>query len=311
MIPLVIDTDPGVDDAVALLLAAGSPEVRLDAVTTVFGNVDLDTTTRNAQRLLALAGRADVPVGVGADRPLVHPQPYRAAEWHGEDGLGGFAHTLPDAAAPVDDRTAVELLADVLRAAAEPVTIAAIGPLTNVALLLAVHPGLASRIGRLVVMGGSLSGGNTTAAGEFNIWSDPEAARRVLVEEAVPTTLVPLDLTTRLWVGGEWLDRLAAGGTAAATLARVIEHYRAKYHAYSGIDGVALHDAVAVLEAAVPGTLRTTPMPIEVLCDAGPGRGLTLADRRRTATGRVVDVALDADLDAVKETILARLTRGG
>lgn len=308
MIPLVIDTDPGVDDAVALLVALGSPEADLLAVTTVYGNVDLATTTTNAHRLLAMAGRADIPVGVGADRPLVHPQPYRAAEWHGEDGLGGFAHTLPSPAAASDPRGAVGLMADVLRSSPEPVTIAAIGPLTNVALLLAVHPELADRIARVVIMGGSFVGGNTTAAAEFNIWSDPEAARRVLVEERVPTTLVPLDLTGNSWVDRTWLGALAAGGGAGATLARIIEHYRAKYTSFYGRDGVVLHDALAVLEAIAPGSLATTPLAVEVSCDLGPARGATLTNRYAAAAERMVDVALDADLDAVRADVLRRLT---
>jgi pyrimidine-specific ribonucleoside hydrolase len=311
VIPLVIDTDPGVDDAVALLVALHSPEVRVEAVTTVYGNVDLATTTANALRLLALGGRPDVPVASGADRPLVHPQPYRADAWHGADGLGGRADRLPPPASGVDPRGAVALIADVLRAATQPVTIAAIGPLTNIALLLAVHPQLTAKIGRLVVMGGALGGGNTTPAAEFNVWSDPEAARRVLVEEAVPTTLVPLDLTTRSLVRAPWLEALAASGQRGEVLAGVLEHYRVRYREFYGEDGVVLHDALAVLEAAVPGTLRTTAMPVEVACDHGPARGAVIGDRFRLGTGRTVDVALDADLPAVQAELLRRLTANG
>lgn len=307
MIPLVIDTDPGVDDAVALLLALRSPEVRVEAVTTVYGNVDLPTTTVNALRLLALGGRPDIPVAAGADRPLVHPQPFRAKEWHGDDGLGGQSDRLPAPASNADPRDAVTLLTEVLSRSAEPVTIAAIGPLTNVALLLAAHPGLAPRIGRLVVMGGALGGGNTTPAAEFNVWSDPEAARRVLVEESVPTTLVPLDLTMRGWVGAGWLDALGAGGPMGTVLAGVLQHYRRRYHDVYGDDGVAIHDAVAVLEAIAPGTLRTTPLPLEVACDHGPARGAVIADRVGSGAGRTVDVALEADLAAVHAELLRRL----
>jgi pyrimidine-specific ribonucleoside hydrolase len=308
VIPLIVDTDPGVDDAVALLVAMGSAEAQLRAVTTVFGNVGLETTTVNAQRLLALGGCPDVPLGVGADRPLVYAQPNRAADVHGADGLGGLAGTLPAPAAPPDRRGAVELIADVLRAADAPVTIAAIGPLTNVALLLSVHPSLASRIGRLVVMGGALAGGNTTPVAEFNVWSDPEAAHRVLVEERLPTTLVPLDLTHRTWMDGAWLAALARSGERGATMAAVLEHPRGRWRASTGQDGVVLHDAVAVLEAAVPGTLRTTPLPLDVVCGYGPARGLVIADRRGVTGGRVVDVALDADLGALRAEILRRVT---
>jgi len=301
-VPLVIDTDPGVDDAVALLLALASPEVRVRAVTCVFGNVGLESTASNARRLLVLAGRADVPVAAGADRPLVHPQAMRADEWHAGDGLGGRARTLPEPG-PLDPRGAVELLATVLRASDEPVTIAPIGPLTNIALLLAVHPELHSKIGRLVIMGGALTGGNTTGTAEFNVHCDPEAAHRVLAEEQVPVTLVPLELTMGCSVSGAWLDELAAGGPRCAALARIIEHYRARHLAEHGIDGVPLHDAVAVLEAAVPGILRTEPMPLTVDCAPGDGRGTV----RRAGSGRPVDVARDTDIPALHAEILRRL----
>lgn len=313
-ITMIIDTDPGIDDAVALLLAAASPEIDLLAVTTVFGNVDLATATSNALRLRTLAGLGHVPVAAGAGRPLVHPQAKRATEWHHEDGLGGRATELPDPAGPVNSRGAVALMADLLRAAPGPVTLAAIGPLTNVALLLAAHPEVKPQIGRIVAMGGSFSGGNTAYEGrssearsstaEFNVLSDPEAARRVLVEEDVPTTLVPLDLTLRAAVNGAWLTELAAAGTRCATLASLVNHYHEAFQRIYGRDEVALHDALAVLEAAVPGTLRTTPIPIDVVCDFGPRRGATI---RATEGGRIVDVALDADLDAVRATILDRL----
>jgi len=309
--PLVIDTDPGIDDAVAILLAANSPEVELVAVTTVFGNVGPEVTTSNALRVLQLIGRDDVPVAAGASRPLVHIQPHRAEGWHGADGLGGQSGLLPDSVRVPEAIGAVEQLATVLRGSDLPVTIAAIGPLTNIALLLAAYPELKHRIGRLVIMGGAFAGGNTTATSEFNIWSDPEAARRVLVEEDVPVTLVPLDLTLRCAVDGPWLATLARGGGPGKTLARVIEHYRTNYREFYGEDAVALHDALAVLEAVLPGTLRTTELPLDVLCDFGPARGATIADRRLTAAGRRVDVACDADLDAVRALVLARIVGSG
>lgn len=309
MTPLIIDTDPGIDDAFAIALAAGSPEVDLLAVTTVFGNVELPKTTANALRLLELCGRPDVPVAAGADRPLVHPTPHRASEVHGDDGLSGAADTLPKASKGVDGRHAVELMADLLRAATEPVTIAPIGPMTNVALLLAMHPELKPKIGRIVAMGGSAKGGNTTAAAEFNVWSDPEAAHRVLAEEDVPTVLVPLDLTHRCAVDAAWLDRLAAGGKIGTGLTALTPSYRATYRRELGIDGMVLHDAIALAEAVSPGILRTTPCPVEVDCSHGPGRGTTIIDRRRNSKSprRRVEVAFDADLDQLREFVLSRV----
>ncbi len=321
-VPVIIDTDPGVDDAVALLLAAAGPELELLAITTVFGNVGLETVTDNALRLRALAELGHVPVAAGADRPLVHPQAERADRWHGPDGLGGCAAELPTPEGPVNARGAVALMADLLATAASPVTLVAIGPLTNIALLLAAHPEVKPRISRIVAMGGSLSAGNTTGGDrssigrssigrssmtEFNVSCDPEAARRVLVEEDVATTLVPLDLTLRCAVDGAWLDALSAAGPRGAALGRVIDHYRTQFRETSGRDEVPLHDSLAVLEAAVPGTLHTTALPLEVVCDHGPARGVLLADRRSSADGRLVDVALDADVDAVSATILQRL----
>jgi pyrimidine-specific ribonucleoside hydrolase len=306
--PIVIDTDPGVDDAVAIMLALASPEVELKAVTTVFGNVPLDATTANAGRLLALCDRADVPLAVGAARPLVHPQRELAAEWHGNDGLGGRAASLPAPVAP-GPSSAVELLADVLRASDQPVTLVPVGPLTNIALLLAVHPELAPRIGRIVWMGGSLGAGNTSGVAEFNAHCDPEAAHRVLSQADVPVTMVPLDLTLRCPAGPEWIEALATAGPRCAALAAVITHYRAAFRERYGIDAVAVHDAVAVLEAVLPGTLRTTPKPIAVACDLGPARGATVG--MPDGYGPEVQVALDADTDKVLTEILDRLRRLG
>jgi inosine-uridine nucleoside N-ribohydrolase len=307
-IPIVIDTDPGVDDAVAIMLALASPEVELKAVTTVFGNVALDATTANAGRLLALCDRTDIPIAVGAARPLVHPQRELAAEWHGSDGLGGRATALPAPVAP-GPRGAVEVLAAVLRETDQPVTLVPIGPLTNIALLLAVHPELAPRIERIVWMGGSLGAGNTSGVAEFNAHCDPEAAQRVLTQADVPVTMVPLDLTLRCPAGPEWIESLAGSGPRCAALAEVITHYRAAFRARYGIDAVAVHDAVAVLEAVLPGTLRTAPRPMAVACDLGPARGATVA--MPEGSGQPVQVALDADTDKVLAEILERLRRLG
>jgi len=304
-IPLIIDTDPGVDDAVALVLALRSPEVDLRAVTVSFGNVGLEKTFANARRVLALAGRSDVPAAAGAGRPLVHPQEEWAPQWHGADGLGLRSADFPEPA-DGDRRSAVALMADVLREATEPVTIATIGPMTNVALLLAVHPELTTAIGRIVSMGGAFGAGNTLRGrAEFNVYADPEAAQRVLTETAVPVTLVPLDLTMRCLADGSWVDGLAATGRRCATLASVLALYRATFRERYGTDAVALHDALAVLEAVRPGTLQTKATPVRVACELGAGRGMTVEEP--AADGPRVEVALDADTGAVLTDILDRL----
>ncbi|MEJ2885625.1 nucleoside hydrolase [Actinomycetospora aeridis] len=308
MTPLIVDTDPGVDDAYALALAARAPEVDLRAVTAVFGNVDLPTTTTNARRLLGMLGRGDVPLGVGAERPLIHPTTQRAADVHGDDGLGGVAERFgPLGPEPVG--RALDVITSVLETAGEPVVMAAIGPLTDVALLLATRPDLAERIGRLVVMGGSIGiGGNVSAGAEFNVWSDPEAARRVLVEERVPTTMVPLDLTHVVTVDRAWLAQLAASGPVGEALAATRDVYGRGERL--GVDRVPIHDAVALLEAVAPGTLATVPLELEVDTSLGPARGTVLADRRgRVPGGRTVDVAVPdgTDVDGVRDALLARL----
>jgi pyrimidine-specific ribonucleoside hydrolase len=306
-IPLVIDTDPGIDDALAVLLALASPEVDLRLVTTVHGNVELAQTTENALRVLHLAGRADVPVAAGAAESLVHVQAERAGHVHGVAGLGGVE--LPPSAAAADPRPAVVALAELLTTSSEPVTVAAIGPLTNIALLLRVFPDAAARIGRLVVMGGSAGrGGNVTAAAEFNVWADPEAAQAVFAS-SLPTVMVGLDVTLPTVLGEEGIARFGAAGPigaqAAAILRQYLDHARTAY----GTAGVVVHDALALTEAIAPGTLRTVRRDVVVDTGLGAGRGQTLVDRRHvSAAPTAVDVAETVDSRAAVEFLVSRLS---
>lgn len=307
--PLIIDTDPGVDDAVALVLALRSPEVDVRAVVAAFGNVGLDDTLPNAGRLLALAGRADVPLGAGADRPLVHPLARRAGHVHGEDGLGGRAAQLPD---PVPPRpgSGIALMARVLAESAEPVTIASIGPLTDTAILLAAHPELAGNVERIVVMGGALGGGNVTGAAEFNVHADPEAAHRVLAQDRVPVTLVPLEVTLACAAGPEWVAALAGADPVCAELARMIAPYHGFYRSRYGRDAVAVHDATALLEVVAPGSLPVRPVGLAVSCEFGPARGATVPLPGPDPATPPVAVAHDPDVPAVLDAVLARLVGG-
>ena len=310
---LIIDTDPGVDDAFAIALAARSEDVDLLGVTTVFGNVPLATTTSNARRLLQLCDRPDVPVAAGAARPLVDRKPHRASAVHGSDGLSGRGGSLPDATRPLEESDAVGLMVSLLEASDEPVTIAPIGPLTNVAALLAAHPGVRSKIARIVLMGGAIARGNATAVAEFNIWADPDAARRVLAEDDVPCVMVPLDLTHRCAVDSEWLAKLAASGPLGQALNGFTPDYLAHYRQVLGYEGIVMHDAVAVSEAIRPGILRTETYPVDVDSTLGPTRGMTIVDRRAVPTaaiGRPVEVAVDTELDELREFVLSRLAGG-
>jgi pyrimidine-specific ribonucleoside hydrolase len=302
----VIDTDPGIDDALALLLALASPEVDLRLVTTVHGNVDLAQTTDNALRVLHLAGRSDVPVARGARTSLVVPQAERAGHVHGETGLGGVV--LPPSPATADPRPAVVALAELLLGSEQPVTVAAIGPLTNIALLQAVYPEAAQRIGRLVVMGGSAGrGGNVTAAAEFNVWADPEAAA-VVFAAALPTVLVGLDVTLPTVLTEAGIARFAGAGPVGAQAAAVLQQYLDHARSSYGTPGVVVHDALALTEAIVPGTLRTVPRDVVVDTGAGAGRGQTLVDRRAPSTAPgAVQVAEGVDSEAAVEFLVSRL----
>ncbi|ATY10169.1 nucleoside hydrolase [Amycolatopsis sp. AA4] len=310
---LIIDTDPGVDDAFAIALAARSADVDLLAVTTVFGNVPLTTTTSNARRLLQLCDRPDVPVAAGASRPLLYREAHRASTVHGLDGLSGHAASLPDATRPLEDSDAVSLMVSLLEASDEPVTIAPIGPLTNIAALLAAHPGVRSKIARIVLMGGAINLGNSTAVAEFNIWADPDAARRVIAEDDVPCVMVPLDLTHRCAVDSAWLAKLAASGPIGQALDSFTPDYLAHYRQVLGYEGIVMHDAVAVAEAIRPGILRTETYPVDIDSGVGPTRGMTIVDRRAVptrSTGRPIEVAVDTELDVLREFVLSRLAGG-
>jgi pyrimidine-specific ribonucleoside hydrolase len=308
---ILIDCDPGIDDALALLFACASPELRLLGVSTVAGNVDLAHTTRNAGRILALAGRADVPVAAGAGRPLVRTSPGRAEDVHGEDGV--HRAVLPEPAAEPDPRPAIDLLADAIGGSPAPVTLVAIGPLTNVALLYAVHPEVAGTLDRVVVMGGSATVGNTTEAAEFNVWSDPEAAYRVLTDPGlsrpVPTTMVGLDLTLTVPFEETDLAALAAGGPAGRAAAAMLRPEAERQRRETGVAALPVHDAVALAAVLRPELFRTRPATITVDCSDGATRGATVVAPE--PDGSWSDVAVGAAARAVIDTIVRRVADYG
>lgn len=305
MIPILVDCDPGQDDAIALLLALASPEVDVVGVTTVAGNQTLEKTTANALRVLELAGRTDIPVAAGADGPLVG-ELVVAADAHGESGLDG--PDLPAASTEPVAAHAVDFLAERLLAAAEPLTLVPLGPLTNVALLLARHPEAARRIERIVLMGGAIAEGNQTPSAEFNIWIDPEAAAQVFTSD-LDVTMVGLDVTNKAVLTGEDADRLRDTGSVGTAAAAMLDFYLGFYEEAYDHGGAPIHDAVAVAHVFRPGLLETEERHVAVEVAHGLCRGRTVVDMRRRTKGPRPNarVAVAIDTAAFRELLVERL----
>jgi len=272
--PIILDCDPGHDDAIAILLAVASPELDLRAVTTVSGNQTLDKTTNNALRVLELAGRTDIPVYAGADAPFVRQRDV-AAHVHGESGLDG--PDLPQPSQSEQPQHAVEFLAQQYRGAEKPVLVAT-GPLTNVGLLFATHAD--ARPERIVLMGGAIGEGNRTPAAEFNIWADPEAAQRVFKED-LDTTMVGLDVTHRALIKDEHTERMRGAGRVGKVVAELMDFY-ARFHKrrYTDLEGSPMHDPVCIAHLIDPTLMDVHDAFIEVDCTTGPSWGRTNVDWR-------------------------------
>jgi inosine-uridine nucleoside N-ribohydrolase len=291
--PVILDVDPGHDDAVALMLACGHPDLDLLAVTTVAGNVSLEKTTRNALRVLSLVGCTDVPVGAGAPGPLERSL-HTAEDIHGKSGLDG-PEEIPEAGFEPDERGAVALIAATLRASTEPVTLVPVGPLTNVAAFLHEHPDLKERIARISLMGGSMGLGNTTPAAEFNIYVDPEAAREVF-ESGLPITMSGLDITHQAGAGPDERAQLRATGRVGGVVAGFLDYFAATYERVFGFDAPPLHDPVAVAAVLEPGLLKTRPMRVDIECESDLTRGETVCDFYGV-TGSAPNAEVGVDLD--------------
>jgi inosine-uridine nucleoside N-ribohydrolase len=306
--PILIDCDPGHDDAMALLLALASPEVEVLGVSTVHGNQTLPKTTVNALKVLELAGRADLPVAAGADRPLVRAPAY-GDHVHGETGMDGPDLPAP-AGAPVPAH-AIDFLADRLRQAGAPVTLVPTGPLTNVALLLARHPDAADNIERIVLMGGAIAEGNITPAAEFNIWVDPEAAARVFAS-GIDVTMVGLDVTHRALMTAEHADRLRAAGRVGTVVAELRDFYQRHHTTVYNFPGTPVHDAMAVAHVIRGDIVNTEHRHVAVELQSDLCRGRTVVDLWRV-TGKAPNahVGVDVDADAFLELLVERIASLG
>lgn len=272
-IPVILDCDPGTDDAFALMLALASPEIALLAVTVAGGNVGLDRTLPNTIGLMALAG-STVPVHAGADRPLLGAF-VSAERVHGEDGLGGV--TLPRGN-PAAAEPAIDAIRRILRTATTPVVLVGIGPATNLALAIAAEPAILSHVARIVLMTGAWGEGNVTPAAEFNAWSDPESLA-ILLACGRPVELVTLELTAQALATPARLAALRAAGTGRCLRTLCDIQDTVPLSRRFDRKGAALHDPCAIAWLIRPDMFTGRDCFVEMDLGPGPGRGRTLVDR--------------------------------
>lgn len=296
---IIIDTDPGKDDAVAILLALAGPELDLLALVAVAGNVPLSRTERNARALLALGGRPDIPVYAGCPRPLLRP-PVSAEHVHGDTGLTGLV--LPEPTAPLQAEHGVDYLIRTLRAAPPgDITLCLLGPATNLAIALVKAPDIAPRIAEIVWMAGAArEGGNVTPSAEFNVYADPDAAHIVL-SAGIPTTLLPLDLTHQLRLDEPRRATLAAIATPAA---------RAIATLFADDRDAPFHDPSVIAHLLQPGLFAGPHLAVAVELQGSLTLGMTVIDRHRR-TGRTANaIWLDrAHPDAFFDLLFTRLAQ--
>lgn len=272
-IPIILDGDPGHDDAIAWVLANASPALEIKAVTTCCGNQTIEKTTYNARRICTLIG-LDVPMAKGRKRPLVS-EPIIAPTVHGESGLDGPA--LPEPACNLLPMTAVELMAKVLKESSEPVTLVPTGPLTNVAALLIAHPELKAKIKQISLMGGGVQYGNWTPAAEFNILVDPEAAK-IVFASGIPIIMAGLDVTEKALIKPYDFERIRAVGNPVAKVVAEWLDFFYQFHIKMGYEGAPVHDAVAVAALIHPEIMEMRELYVEVETEGDFCKGATVAD---------------------------------
>ncbi len=304
---VLIDTDPGVDDSMAILLALASPDIEVVGLTTVFGNVGVDITTQNALRLLELAGRTDIPVAMGAGKPLLRP--YRGLGWrvHGRNGLGEVE--LPEPQAQPDPRRAAQFIIDTIMENPGEITLVPLGPLTNVALAVATEPRIAENVKDVVLMGGAAAvAGNASPVGEANIHNDPEAAN-IVFHAGWPITMIGLDVTTKSVMSPEYLDALRETNYPWTDfIHQITNHYLEFYRSVGITDGMPVHDSSAMAYVIDPTLFVTRLVYTDVDHQSPHHSGQTVADWRgqREMTPNV-NIALEVDSDRFLELYRQRL----
>ena len=305
-LPVIIDCDPGHDDAIALVLALASPELDVKAVTSSAGNQTPDKTLRNVLRMLTLLKRPDIPVAGGALKPLMR-ELIIADNVHGESGLDGPA--LPEPGFAAQSCTAVELMANILRDSVEPVTIVATGPQTNVALLLNSHPELHAKIERIVIMGGAMVLGNWQPAVEFTIYGDPEAAE-IVFQSGLPVVMAGLDVTHKAQIHVEDIERFRRIGNPISTIVAELLDFFLEYHKDEkwGFVGAPLHDPCTIAWLLKPEMFTTVERWVGVETQGKYTQGMTVVDfYNLTGKQPNATVMLDVDRQAFVDLLAERL----
>ncbi|NOX29390.1 MAG: nucleoside hydrolase [Actinobacteria bacterium] len=306
---VILDCDPGLDDAIAIALALR--HLQVVGIATVGGNVGLERTTANALALCDILGATHVPVHAGHDIPLSGSLEHRATEYHGPNGTGSVQ--LPNPSRPPTSVNAVEWIVETIRGE-EGLTVIATGPLTNIAHALNAAPDIVERIAQVSWMGGSSDAGNTTAAAEFNCWVDPEAADIVFRAGLERLTMIGLNVTHTVLLDRPWIDQLRTdiNKPELTVFADLLDYYEVRQRSLTTLAGAAVHDALAVINVSHPELLAGIKRPVEVILAEGAARGMTLVDRRpRREPAPVAATVIEwADGDSIRQLIHGALTCG-
>jgi len=319
---VILDTDPGTDDALAMLLAFNSPELQVEAITVVAGNMTADAGLENALKIASLAGRCDVPVAKGAVRPLLQ-ELNTGKFWNGANGLGGAE--LPAAKCKASAEFAPDLIIQLAHKYPHQITLIPVGPLTNIAIAVAKDPAIVPLVKEVVLMGGGITGGNVTAVSEYNIHSDPEAAA-IVFNAGWPITMVGLDVTEITLVTDADVARLESKPGPETTFAAAVARFQIGTYQGTGIfHGGAVHDALAVGQVIDATILKTQDMRVDIETDGKFTRGMTVANRKNAIERNVpegdhlqsmgleavqpnVHVAVGADSRRFVDMLVARIS---
>lgn len=303
---IIFDTDPGIDDAIALfLILKNLDKLNLLLVTTVFGNVSLEKTTKNALNLLNYAGFNNIPVAKGANSAIIYKENIDAGDVHGEDGIGGININSDNSNLLLEN--AVEAMKNAIINSKEKVTIVAVGALTNVATLLLAYPNLKEKIEEIVIMGGSTTGGNTNTAAEFNIYLDPHAAKIVFEEENIPITVFSLDVTRNSKIYIDNFEKVKDNNKLSKLSYEMFLNYRSE----TSVDGLIMHDSTTILYLLKKDLFTFEKKYIDIAL-SGPARGTFVADYytiRNENKKKNINYAIGVNSEEFEKTILNMLSK--